>query len=45
MTEEGRGFLRVRVTEVNGSLPVENAIVTIADYNDEDGGGAESLPA
>ena len=35
MTEEGRGFLRIRVTEVNGSLPIENAIVTISDYNDD----------
>jgi len=35
MTEEGRGFLRIRVTSVNGSLPVENAIVTISDYSDD----------
>ena len=38
MTTEGRGFLRIRVTEVNGSLPVENAIVNVSDYS-EDGEG------
>lgn len=39
MNEEGRGFLRVRVTEVNGSLPVENAVVSIADYSEGGEGG------
>lgn len=39
MTEEGRGFLRIRVLSAGGSLPVENAIVTISDYNGEDSDG------
>lgn len=35
MTEEGRGFLRIRVLSAGGALPVENAVVTISDYNGE----------
>lgn len=34
MTEEGRGFLRVRVLSAGGSLPVENALVTVSDYSE-----------
>ena len=41
MTEEGRGFLRVRVTTVGESLPLENAIVIISDYSE--GGEGEVL--
>lgn len=39
MNEEGRGFLRVRVLSAGGALPVENAVVLIADYNGEDSEG------
>lgn len=39
MTEEGKGYLRIRVWTADGALPVENAIVTISDYNGEESGG------
>ena len=37
--ERGNGFLRVRVTEANGTLPVECAVVRITEYPAE--GAAE----
>ncbi len=35
MNESGTGFLRVRVTEAGGSLPVQGAVVQIFEYPDE----------
>ncbi len=29
------GYLKVRVTEVNGTIPIENAVVTISDYTSD----------
>lgn len=36
MNNSGNGFLRVRVTEAAGSLPVEGAVVRITEYPGED---------
>ena len=41
MEYTGMGRLRIRVTEAGGALPVEGAVVTIAEY--EDGGDGELL--
>lgn len=40
MNEEGRGFLRIRALTAGGALPVEDAVVLIMDYNDDESGGA-----
>ena len=32
MNQNGSGFLRVRVTEESGTLPIEGAVVRITDY-------------
>ena len=32
MNQNGSGFLRVRVTEASGTLPIEGAVVRITDY-------------
>ena len=32
---EGRGFLRVAVTEANGAIPAEGALVLVTDYGAE----------
>lgn len=34
--KNGKGFLRIRVTEAAGSLPVEGAVVRITEYPEED---------
>ncbi len=31
------GYLKVRVTEANGTIPIENAVVTISDYTADPG--------
>lgn len=36
MNQSGNGFLRLRVTEANGTLPVEGAVVRITEYPGED---------
>ncbi|MGN1346323.1 MAG: hypothetical protein ACI4V1_06030 [Eubacteriales bacterium] len=36
MNQSGNGFLRVRVTEASGTLPVEGAVVRISEYPEED---------
>lgn len=36
MNESGNGFLRIRVTEAAGTLPVEGAVVRITEYPGED---------
>jgi len=36
MNESGNGFLRIRVTEAAGSLPVKGAVVRITEYPGED---------
>lgn len=33
----GEGYLRVNVTEVGGTIPIEGATVIITEYNDESG--------
>lgn len=40
MNQNGSGFLRVRVTEASGTLPVEGAVVRITEYPAE-GEGAD----
>ena len=35
MNQNGSGFLRIRVTEASGTLPIEGAVVRITDYPSE----------
>lgn len=44
MNESGNGFLRIRVTEAAGTLPVEGAVVRITEYpGEEDAAEGELL--
>ncbi len=36
MNQNGSGFLRIRVTEASGTLPIEGAVVRITEYPAED---------
>ena len=44
MSEQGLGYLKIRVTSAGGALPVKDAVVTVSEYSmDGDGAIVSSL--